>query len=149
MAGPIFPDTRRPSAGRLALAERVALLETVEFFEGAAKKHLRQIARPARLEQFDTDQELMSEGQPSTTAFVIVAGSAEVRRKGRKVAAVGRGDIVGELGLLLDRPRNATVRSTSPLQCLALDRAALKATVTEYPAFGWHLLQTIAARLSA
>ena len=78
---------------------------------------------------------------------MIVAGSAQVRRNGRKIAELGRGDIVGELGLLLNRPRNATVKATSSVECLALDQAALKATVSEFPALGWRLLQTVAARL--
>ena len=149
MTGPIFPDTRRAtSPNKLALAERMRLLQAVPLFDGAAKRHVRHVARLARLERFEADQDVLTEGQPSTAAFVIIGGEAVVRRKGRKIADVGQGDIVGELGLLLDRPRNASVRTLTPLDCLALDRSTLKATVEEFPKFGWHLLQTVAARLA-
>ncbi|MEM9465758.1 MAG: cyclic nucleotide-binding domain-containing protein [Actinomycetota bacterium] len=133
---------------KVAQAERMEILGRLPLFDGAAKRHLRAIARATRLEQFDPDQDLLVEGQPSTSAFVIVAGRAAVRRGGRKVAEVGPGDIVGELGLLTDRPRNATVRTTGPMECLALDRAGLQAAVMEHPALGWHLLGTVADRLS-
>ncbi|MEM9200130.1 MAG: cyclic nucleotide-binding domain-containing protein [Actinomycetota bacterium] len=132
---------------KIAHAETVDILSRLSLFEGAAKRHLREIARHARLEQFEADQDLTVEGHASPSALVIVAGRAVVRRNGRKVADVGPGDIVGELGLLADQPRNATVRTTGPLECLVLDRSGLKAAVLEHPALGWHLLGTVADRL--
>lgn len=144
-----FPS---PSPGvdprKVAQAERLELLGRQPLFDGATKRHLREIARHTRLEQFEPDQELLVEGQPSSAAFVIVAGRAAVRRKGRKLAEVGPGDIVGELGLLADRPRNATVQAIGPMECLALDRAGLRTAVLEHPALGWNLLGTVAERLA-
>jgi CRP-like cAMP-binding protein len=137
-----------PNQRKIAQAERMEILGRLPLFDGATKRHLREIARQTRLEQFEPDQDLVVEGQPSTAAFVIVAGRAAVRRKGRKVAEVGPGEIVGELGLLTDRPRNATVRALGPVECLALDRLGLYAAATEHPALGWHLLTTVAHRLS-
>ncbi len=133
---------------KVAQSERMEILGRLALFDGAAKRHLREIARHTRLEQFEPDQDLLVEGQPSISAFVIVAGRASVRRKGRKVAEVGPGDIVGELGLLADRPRNATVRALGPMECLALERAGLQAAVMEHPALGWALLGTVAERLN-
>ena len=149
MPGPVF-DTPLPmkSAGKLALARRVEILEDVPLFAGVSKRHLRHLAKLSRVEVFEADQDMVTEGQPSTAAFVIVAGSAVVRRKGRKVAEVTANDLVGELGLLIDRPRHATVRTTTPVEAIALDRKGLKAAVEEFPALGWHLLETVADRLS-
>ncbi len=149
MNKPIYLDTsRRRDPSKLAQADRLEMLARVPLFEGAAKRHLRHLAKLTRLEQFEAERELITQGQPSRAAFVVVAGTATVRRNGRRIADVGPGDIVGELGLLLDQPRNATVRSTTPMLCLALDRAGLRSAVLEHPAFGWHLLQTVAHRLS-
>ena len=148
MAGPVF-DTPVPrkDAGKLAIARRVEILETVPLFAGVPKRHLRHLAKLSHIEQFEADQDMVVEGEPSTTAFVIVAGSAVVRRNGRKVAEVGQNELVGELGLLCQRPRNSSVRTTTPVEAIALDRKGLRAAVEEFPALGWHLLETVAARL--
>lgn len=149
MPGPIYdtPLPRKP-AGKLAIARRIEILEKVPLFAGLSKRHLRHLAKLTRVEVFEPGQDMVSEDQPSTAAFVIVAGSAVVRRNGRKVAEVARNDLVGELGLLIDRPRNASVRATTPVEAIALDRSGLKAAVEEFPALGWHLLETVADRLS-
>ena len=145
----MFPDTSRgPSARKLAQADRVAILQRVPLFASVPKRHIKQIARLTRLEQFEPDQDLITQGQPSKAAFILTAGKAGVHRRGHRTVEVGPGDIVGELGLLLDRPRLATVRSLTPIECLALDRNGLKSCVTDLPGLGWYLLQTVAERLS-
>ena len=141
-----------PSPGvdqrKLAQAARIEILGRLPLFAGAAKRHLRGIARVTRLEQFEADQDLLVEGQPSASALIVVAGRGVVRRNGRKIAEVGPGDIIGELGLLTDQPRSATVRTTGPMECLVLDRQGLQAAVMDHPALGWQLLGTVADRLS-
>lgn len=133
----------------VAQAQRVALLEGVPLFDGVPKRHLRHLAKLTRIEQFEAGQDMIVEGQPATTAFVIIAGSATVRRRGRRIGSVGAGDVVGELGLILNRPRAATVRTDTPVECLALDRRGLESAVKELPGLGWLLLQTVADRLAA
>lgn len=139
---------RRKDPRAIALAERVDLLKSVPLFAGAAKRHLRSLARQSRVELFEPGQNLVTEGRESTSAFVIVAGTAVVRRKGRKVAEVGPNELVGELGLLIGRPRIGTVSALTPLEAIAVDERGLRAAVQEFPAFGWYLVQTVAERLS-
>ena len=149
MARPLFPDpapARDPR--KIAQTERVALLSDLALFQGVAKRHLKDLARRTRVEVFGPEQELFSEGQPSSWAYIIVAGTATVRRKGRKIAEVGPGDIVGEMGLLGDRPHSGSVRTSGPMECLVLDRAALKSAVTDNGALGWRLLTTVAERIA-
>jgi CRP-like cAMP-binding protein len=129
-------------------ANRVAFLQRIPFFDGVSKRHLRHIAKLTGVKQFEPGQDLFTEGQPSDLAYVVVAGTAVVRRNGRKINDVAPGDFVGELGLLLDRPRTASVISTAPMQCLTLDRKGLKSAVVEFPELGWRLLTTVADRLS-
>lgn len=143
-------DTPLPAkpAGKVALARRAELLAAVPLFAGAPKRHVRHLARLTRIERFEAGQDMVTEGEPSTAAFLIVAGQASVRRNGRKVADVAANDLVGELGLLTDRPRNATVRTTTPVEAIALDRAGLRSAVHEFPSLGWHLVGTVAERLT-
>lgn len=148
VASATFPDPgRRPSASRLARAEQVEHLAGVPLFASMPKRHLRRLARSTRQVTIEADQVLIAEGESSHEAYLIIAGRAVVRRKGRKLAELGPGDIVGELGLLLHRPRQATVRSTSPLEVLVLDRDDLREVVEESPELGWRLLETVAERL--
>ena len=132
--------------------ERVRLLGGLALFHGCTKRQLRSLAKLTRVVQIEPGEMLITAGAASTDAYLITAGSAEVtgsRVKGRggKAVQFGPGDVVGELGLLLDRPRNATVRATTPLECLALGRGDLKAAVETSPELGWSLLQTVAERL--
>ncbi len=127
--------------------DRVRLLGGLTLFKGCSKRQLKALAKVTRVVQIEPGEMLITAGAASTDAYLITAGSAEVKnRNGRKVQ-FGPGDVVGELGLLLERPRNATVRAITPLECLALGRSDLKAAVETSPELGWSLLQTVAERL--
>ena len=127
--------------------ERVRLLGQHALFRGCSKRQLRSLAKLTRVVQVEPGEALVTAGAPSTDAYLITAGSAEVKARSGRGATLGPGDVVGELGLLLDRPRNATVRARTPLEVLALSRSDLKAAVEASPELGWSLLQTVAERL--
>jgi CRP-like cAMP-binding protein len=144
-----FPDEgRRPSPRALERASQVDHLAGLQLFAGCSKRELRHLARSTRLELHEPDDVLFAAGQPSREAFVIVAGHAIVRRNGRKIAELGPGDIVGELGLLLHRDHVATAIATTPLEVLVLPQRALREAVDEVPGLGWKLLQTFADRIA-
>ena len=63
------------------------------------------------------------------------------------VDGVTTGDVVGELGLLSDHPRNADVVATTALEVLSLDRTGLQRALDVVPGMGWTLLTTVAERL--
>jgi CRP-like cAMP-binding protein len=127
--------------------ERVRLLGGLALFSGCSKRQLKALAKLTRVVQIEPGEMLITAGAASTDAYLITAGSAEVKGRGGRKVAFGPGDVVGELGLLLDRPRNATVRATTPLECLALSRRDLRAAVETSPELGWSLLETVAERL--
>ena len=68
---------------------------------------------------------LTTEGDPGREFFVLIEGTADVRRKGRKVNTMGAGDFFGEIALVSNRPRTATVTATSPLRLLVITDRAL------------------------
>ena len=145
----IFPDEgRRPSSRKLARAAQVDHLAALPLFAACSKRDLRHLAASTRLDQLEANQVLVDAGQPSREAYVIVAGTAEVRRNRRTIAEVGPGDIVGELGLLLHRDHAATVTAITPIEVLVLTQQALCDAVDEVPGLGWKLLQTVAERLA-
>ena len=129
---------------RAVQADHLAMLP---LFAGCSKRELRHLARSTRLELLEPDTSLFTVGQPSREAFIIIAGHAVVRHNGRKIAELGPGDIVGELGLLLHRDHVATATATTSMEVLALPQTALREAVDEVPGLGWKLLQTVADRL--
>lgn len=126
---------------------RVQALSGSPLFAGCSKQQLKALARLTRVVRVDKGDALITAGAPSSDAYLVTAGTAEVRQRRGKPVALGPGDVVGELGLLLDKPRNATVVATSSLECLALGRDDLQAAVETSGQLGWVLLQAVASRL--
>ena len=145
---PFADEGRRPDSRKLARQAQMDHLAEVPLLRNCSRRELRHLARSSRLDLFDAGQTLIREGTRSTEAYVVVAGRAVVRRNGRKIAEVGPGDVIGELGLLLGRPREATVVAETPLEVLALERSALKDAIDDVPGLAWKLLETVASRMA-
>jgi CRP-like cAMP-binding protein len=75
---------------------------------------------------------LMRQGEPGDRFYVIRSGELKVLKDGQELARLGAGDAVGEIALLLDRPRTATVEAVSRAELLALDSQAFKDLLTRY-----------------
>ena len=127
--------------------QRVAQLSKVPLFANCSKRELSRLLTLARTETVDAGHTLFVEGAPSSNLYVIVSGTAAVKRNGRRIGRAGPGDVVGELGVILGGPRTATVLAETPIEWLVLDQASLRTAIDEVPGLGWHLLQSVAARL--
>jgi CRP-like cAMP-binding protein len=128
--------------------KRVAQLSEVPLFANCSKRELTRLLSRLRTESVDAGHTLFVEGAPSSNLYVILTGSAVVRRKGRQIARVGTGDVVGELSVITGGPRTATVVAETPIEWLVLDQASLREAIDEVPGLGWHVLQAVAARLA-
>jgi len=92
---------------------------------------------------------LCEEGTVGREFFIIVAGSASVRRSGRKVASLGPGGYFGELALLDKKPRSATVVAETEMTVLVLGQAQFHGVLDAVPSLSRKLLAAMAARLRA
>ncbi len=88
-----------------------------------------------------------SKGSIGREAFIIVDGTAEVRRNDKKVATLGPGDCFGELALLDHGPRTATVVATTDLKVLVLGAREFAGILDEVPPIAHKLLKSLAARI--
>jgi CRP-like cAMP-binding protein len=122
-------------------------LARVPLFARCSRRQLRRLASEAHVDQIEPGEKLVSLGSPSYQLYVLLAGAASVQRDGNEIGRVTKGDVVGELGLLFDEPRNADVVATSALEVLSLDRAGLQRALDEVPGMAWALLTTVAERL--
>ena len=103
--------------------QQVAQLSKVPLFANCSKRELSRLLSRVRSENVDAGHTLFVEGAPSSNLYVILSGSAVVRRNGRRIATdVGPGDVVGELSVILGGPRTATVEAETPIEWLVLDR---------------------------
>ena len=117
------------------------------LFSACSASQLRTIRRQIEEITVDAGTVLCEEGTVGKEFFFIVDGVASVRRNGRKIASLGRGQYFGELSLLDRRPRSATVVSESAMSLLVLDQRRFNGLLDAVPALSHKLLVAMAARI--
>jgi CRP-like cAMP-binding protein len=95
-------------------------LKEIPIFSDLAPEEAKRLAAFATETSIADGQMLMKQGDYSTELIAIEEGSADVLRDGEKLATLGPGDLIGEMGLFERRPRNADVIATSPMRLLKL-----------------------------
>jgi CRP-like cAMP-binding protein len=95
----------------------------------------------------DEGSPVVKEGAAGSVFFVILDGRVKVVRKGRTVARLKNGDFFGEMSLLDDQPRLASVITEEPSRFLTLSAKEFRAALDREPALAKRILQVIAARL--
>jgi CRP/FNR family transcriptional regulator, cyclic AMP receptor protein len=122
-------------------------LASVPLFSGCTTKELRDIAKATVELTLDEGKEFVTQGDVGREAFIIVEGSADVSRGGKKIATLGPGDCVGELALLDHGPRTATVVATGPLTVLVLGPREFSGLLDEVPTLNHKILAALASRI--
>ncbi len=126
---------------------KMDLIKNAPLFARCSKSELRDIAAVADEIDLREGKELTREGEPGREFFVLVEGTADVRRKGRKVNTMNPGDFFGEIALISGQPRTATVTATSPVRALVITDRAFRNLLKKSPAMQLKVLQTLAERL--
>lgn len=129
------------------MADHIEQLKRVPLFAGIPDAQLKRIANGVRERRFEPGASIVSAGETGHGFYLIVEGLAEVQREGRVVRTLGPGEYFGELALLRDQPRSATVVAKTPTTCLALMRWDFKGILDTNPAITIRLLETVAARV--
>jgi CRP/FNR family transcriptional regulator, cyclic AMP receptor protein len=136
---------------RMALSMRkdtkVALIKNVPLFAQLGKGQLAQVASIADEARLPEGKELTRQGQRGREFFVLLDGEVDVRRNGRKIATIKSGDFFGEMALVSDRPRNATVTATKPLRVLVIRDTDFRSVLLRTPEIALKVLQAVADRL--
>jgi CRP-like cAMP-binding protein len=126
---------------------KIRLLSGVSLFSACSRGELGRIA--SLVDQVDVPEGkvLAREGDPGWEFFVICEGKAKATKRGRKVASFGRGSFFGEMSLLDDGPRSATVTAETDMQLLVLSSRSFSRLISENPAVSRKLLRGMAERL--
>jgi CRP/FNR family transcriptional regulator, cyclic AMP receptor protein len=126
---------------------KVDLISRVPLFAGCSKRELGAIAAVADELDVRDGETLIREGERGREFFVLVEGTARVTRNGRKVNDLEAGDWAGEIALITDTPRTATVVTTGPGRILVVTDRAFKTVLEEIPSISIKLMKTLGERL--
>lgn len=134
-------------------AETIEFLKTVPLFQHLDKRHQSVIAKTVFERSFQPGEVIVKQGEQGLGVYMIEAGKVEVvaEHDGREesLATLGKGEVFGELSLLTDAPRTATVRALEPTKCLVLTAWNFRAEVQQSAELANALLKVVAARLVA
>jgi CPA1 family monovalent cation:H+ antiporter len=128
---------------------KVELLRQVPLFELCSKRELREIAAIADELPLPAGKRLAVEGASGREFMVVVEGAAEVRRGGRKVNLLGRGDFLGEIALITGRKRTASVTTLEPTRILVINEPDFRRLLRDVPSIQPKVMQALAARLDS
>jgi CRP-like cAMP-binding protein len=126
---------------------KIELLKSVPLFSECTKRELSAIAQLTTLVDVPAGKQLVGEGERAHEFAVLVEGSADVLQGGKKINSISPGDFFGEIALVSDGPRTATVKTTSPSVLLVLTRQAFWSLVDDMPEIERRVLKTLAERL--
>ncbi len=129
-------------------AEVVRHFQSVPLFAQVSKRGIRSVIQAATEMDVAAGKDLVRQGERGRHLFVILWGTATVIRDGRRVAELGPGDFFGELALLIDAPRNATVTALTPMEAIVLSRKEFDAALADAPRMTRKIMKGMATRLA-
>ena len=136
----------------MVLKDEVQRLRLVPLFGNVASAKLKLLAFTSQRLNFKGGHTLFYQGDPGDAAYVVLSGAADVlvdSGSGEiKVATVGPNSIIGEIAILCDVNRTATVRANSNLDVLRIDKDQFLGLLAEFPEMALQVIRVVADRLS-
>ena len=131
----------------MARDKKIELLSQVPLFRACTDKELKRIAAIAETVQIGEGEVLTKEGAPGREFYVIAEGKASVTLRGDELAKLGSGDFFGEMALLDESPRAATVTAITPMQAYVVASQDFTTLIEDVPIVARQILKGIAQRL--
>ena len=152
-AGTVETEKAQDGAGDHTVDEAMAVLQRVPFLQGLDPSTVKLLAYAGDQQSYDAGEIVFREGDEGETACFVLDGEATVSigedAARHDVGSLEPGDVVGEIALLLDTPRTATVTATSELTVLALSRELFVDLMRKDQELGISVMRTLAERLAA
>jgi CRP-like cAMP-binding protein len=124
-------------------------LARVPLFEGLSKKQLSQVSSLMTPLDLKAGKVLARQGEIGREFLILLEGQVEVARDGKIIAVRGPGDFIGEIALLDNRPRTATVTARTDVVVEVLNRGEFASLLAEAPELSAQVMATMARRLAA
>jgi CRP-like cAMP-binding protein len=136
----------------MSLEEDALALARVELFANVAPRRLKLLALASSRVLFEAGQALCVEGDEGDEAFILLSGEADVSIGGAggatTVARLKANDVVGELAILRDMPRNATVTAVTDVATLRIGKQDFLNLLKEFPEVSVEVMRSLAERLA-
>jgi CRP-like cAMP-binding protein len=127
--------------------EREELLEKVSMFSALNKKEVGRLAAVADERRVPSGTVLTKEGEPGDEFYVVAEGMAQASIKGRKVGSIPAGSFFGELSLLDEGPRTATVTAELPTRLVVITAKDFGRVLDDVPAISLKIMRGLASRI--
>ena len=135
----------------MTLDTEVSSLKQVPLFREVEPARLKLLAFTSERVHFEPGQRLFARGDVADAAYVILSGTAEVSIDGPagpvRLALLGQDALVGEMGILAEQPRSATVTAQSAVTALRIDRGVFLELLAQFPQISIALMRVLALRL--
>ena len=128
---------------------KVDALRQCPLFAELSRDELQELAKTTEDLEVDEGKVLCRQGEPAQEFFVIIEGDAEATKDGESLRTMGPGDFFGEIGLIEDIPRTATVTAATPLRFFVLTRQSFWGMLDRMPGVERKILRALAKRLLA
>jgi len=135
----------------VSLAQEVELLRKIPLFANIDVAKLKLLAFTSERISFSAGEVLFEQDEMGDAAYIIIEGSADVLVRtsvGQAlVATIGKNDFVGEIAILCDVPRTATIRASEPLETLKISKDLFLRLISEFPQMAIEIMRVLAQRL--
>ena len=128
--------------------QKVELIRHAPLFANCSKRELEEIAHLADEIDLNQGKEMTRQGSPGREFFVLLEGEADVAKDGRVINQLSAGDFFGEIALVSDSPRTATVTATTPVRALVITDRDFRHLLKDQPEIQSKVLAALAARLA-
>jgi CRP-like cAMP-binding protein len=127
----------------------IPVLAEVPLFQDLSRRHLKRIASLARTRRFPSGSSIVRTGDPGSTFYVLIDGTARVVTPKGRSRQLKPGDFFGEMALFDDSPRSADVVASDEVLTMTINCSAFRKLVRREPTLALELLRTLAGRLRA
>ena len=132
----------------MSFLKRSKPFEDIPRFGDLSKAEMQRVVEAGRPVHVPKGWSLLNESTPPDQAYIVIDGTLEVVHKGKRIAQLERGDIVGEIALTTHRLRTGTVTALEPLEMLNIPHQAFQELYDDIPAFREAVDKTVESRLS-
>ena len=131
----------------ISTVEKVLFLKSVELFSQIPGEELAQIAGIAQEVHLERGELIIQEGEMGDSMFLIIEGEVMVHRLGKELTRLGERESFGEMALLDNEPRSATVSAVSDVTCLKVEREDFYELMSEKVEIGHGIIRMLTQRL--
>jgi CRP/FNR family transcriptional regulator, cyclic AMP receptor protein len=122
-------------------------LVTVPLFAGLDDRELETIAESGREVLFEAGKKILQQGERGLAFLLILDGSVEVNKDGKRLAILGKGQFFGEMTVIDDQPRSADVVAIEPTTCFGLTAWSFDAVIGSNPSIAKQIMKELVRRL--